>query len=83
MEQALTEFSKELQKRYPDTVELSYIDTDFKSYGTYPNVEKLINQGHSYPIVLVNGKFMLAGGTAAEITEAIQEIIIGTRKQPR
>ena len=56
-------------------MEVKYIDTDLKAYGTYPQVDYLTQQGHAFPLVFINQEFLMAGGIdAAEIQSQLEAI---------
>lgn len=57
---------------------LEFIDTDETNLGTYPEVEKVIQAGYSFPITCINGTPRLAGGIPAD---TIIEIINGLQSQ--
>jgi len=58
---------KELVDRFGETdLSLEFIDTGGVNLSAFPEVEKVIRAGYSFPITLVNGNPRLAGGISAE-----------------
>ncbi len=56
---------KILSAKYGNKVEVQYIDTDLKAYGTYPRVDYLTQHGHAFPLVFINQELFMAGGIDA------------------
>ena len=70
------EMKKILSNKYDgETISLEFIDTGGVKLGSYPEVEKVIRAGYSFPITVVNGTPRLAGSISADsIMEVISEI---------
>jgi disulfide oxidoreductase YuzD len=45
-----------------ETLSFEYIDTGSDNLANFPEIEKVINAGYSFPITVVNGNPRLAGG---------------------
>lgn len=75
-EEATAELFEILNAEYGDGVEVKYIDTDLKAYGSYPQVDNLRQQGHVLPLVFINQEFFMAGGIdAAQIRGRLKVIV--------
>lgn len=73
------EMEKALLKKYgEETLSLKFIDTGGVNLSAYPNVEKVIRGGYSFPITVVNGSPRLAGAISLE---SIVEIITDLQNQ--
>lgn len=70
------EMEKALLTKYgEETLSLKYIDTGGVNLSAYPEVEKVIRAGYSFPIAVVNGSPRLAGAISLKsIIEIIDEI---------
>lgn len=67
-----------LQKYGEDSLSLEYIDTDGGQLAQYPEVEKVVRAGYSFPITVINGSPRLAGAVAFDpIVEIVTEIQAG------
>jgi len=54
---------KELVDRFGETaLSLEFIDTGGVNLAAYPEVERVIQAGYSFPITVINGSPRLAGG---------------------
>ena len=60
------------QKYAPEEVSFAFINTEGKSLSVYPDVEKVIMNGYSFPITVINDTPYLAGAVDGD---AIEEII--------
>ncbi len=63
-----------LDKFGEDPLSLEFIDTGGVDMGRFPEVEKVIRAGYSFPITLINGAPRLAGGISLD---SISKIIKG------
>jgi len=70
------EMKKVLLNKYgEEKLSLEFIDTGGVKLAAYPEVEKVIRAGYSFPITVVNGSSRLAGAISVDsITEIITEI---------
>ncbi|MDD3365180.1 MAG: hypothetical protein PHZ03_09385 [Syntrophomonas sp.] len=70
------EVEKALLDKYgEETLSLKFIDTGGVNLSAYPEVEKVIRAGYSFPITVVNGSPRLAGAISAEsLIEIITEL---------
>lgn len=66
-----------LSKDFDDSqVNFSYIDTEGHELSEYPVIEKVIMNGYSFPVTVINDTPYLAGAIDAQaISEIIQDII--------
>jgi len=65
--------SKEFEK---GQVNFSYIDTEGHELSEYPLIEKVIMNGYSFPVTVINDTPYLAGAIDAQaVSEIIQDII--------
>ena len=74
-EEATAELFKILNAKYGNRLEVKYIDTDLKAYGTYPQVDELAQQGSAFPLVFINQEFFMAGGIDAAKIQSRLEVI--------
>ncbi len=75
-EETTANLAKSLTAKYGNRVEVKYVDTDLKAYGTYPQVDHLTQQGHFFPLVFLNQEFLMAGGIdAAKIQSRLETAI--------
>lgn len=64
-----------LQKYGPQDLSMEFIDTEGKDLAEYPQVQKVIQSGYSFPITVVNGSPRLAGAIPADaLIEIIDEL---------
>jgi len=64
-----------LDKYGPERLSLQYIDTGGINLSAYPEVEKVIRAGYSFPITVANGAPRLAGNISEEsIIKIIPEL---------
>lgn len=64
-----------LSAEYGSRVEVKYIDTDLRAYGSYPQVDNLTQQGHVFPLVFINQEFLMDGGIdAAKIQSSLRQL---------
>ena len=62
-----------LRAKYePEEVSFSFINTEGKSLSEYPDIEKVIMNGYSFPITVINDTPYLAGAVDGD---AVEEII--------
>lgn len=67
-----------LHKYGEDSLSLEYIDTDGGQLSQYPDVEKVVRAGYSFPITVINGAPRLAGAVASDaIIEIVTEMQAG------
>lgn len=70
------EMKKALLEKYgQETLSLELIDTGGVKLGSYPEVEKVIRAGYSFPITVVNDTPRLAGSISLDsVVEIITEL---------
>jgi disulfide oxidoreductase YuzD len=70
------ELSRELQKVYEDRVKVKYVDIEEAGIENYLVVEEVRYLGFRYPIVLLNGQPLIAGGIIVnEVIKSINELL--------
>jgi len=67
---------KELLSKYgEERLSIEFIDTGGIKLSSYPEVEKVIRAGYSFPVTVVNGSPRLAGSISLEsVIEIITEL---------
>jgi hypothetical protein len=67
---------KELLAKYgAETLSIEFIDTGGVKLGSYPEVEKIIRAGYSFPITVIDGSPRLAGSISVDsVIEIITEL---------
>lgn len=70
------EMKKILLNKYGEEIlSLEFIDTGGVKLSAYPEVEKVIRAGYSFPVTVVNGKPRLAGAISLDsVVEIITEL---------
>ncbi|PKM75749.1 MAG: hypothetical protein CVU90_16050 [Firmicutes bacterium HGW-Firmicutes-15] len=64
-----------LEKFGDEALSLTFIDTGGVDLARFPEVEKVIRSGYTFPVTLVNGSPRLAGAISTDsITEIITEL---------
>jgi len=64
-----------LSKYGEEKISLEFIETGGVNLSAYPEIEKIIRAGYSFPITVINGSPRLAGAISAEsIVEIINEM---------
>lgn len=54
---------------------IEFVDTDGAKLSSYPEVEKVIRAGYSFPVTVINGSPRLAGSISVEsVIEIITEL---------
>lgn len=58
-----------------ENIKLEFIDTGGVNLSAYPEIEKIIRAGYSFPITAINGSPYLAGALSLEsVVEIITEL---------
>jgi len=71
---------KDLLDKYDaETLSLIFIDTDGANLAAYPEVEKVIHAGYSFPVTVINGAPRLAGAISTDFIIEIITELTGTR----
>jgi disulfide oxidoreductase YuzD len=67
---------KELLSKYgPEMLSIEFIDTSGVKLSSYPEVEKIIRAGYSFPITVIDGSPRLAGSISVDsVIEIITEL---------
>jgi disulfide oxidoreductase YuzD len=70
------ELARELQKVYEERVQVKYVDIEKAGIENYLVVEEVRYLGFRYPIVLLNGQPVIAGGILVnEVIKSINELL--------
>ncbi|PKM78092.1 MAG: hypothetical protein CVU90_03445 [Firmicutes bacterium HGW-Firmicutes-15] len=68
-----------LEKYGAEALSLAFLDTGGVNLTAYPELEKVIRAGYSFPVTVINGTPRLAGSISTDaIIEIIKELKIET-----